>query len=137
MLEAQLTPVSDSDRDRGNVGAVPDIEPMDVIDPFGPALGGGDCVARSAVLSIEPLLAEDVGVPSEVWRLRPAGGSPEAPATDCGLPLRLLKRNAMLDVDWIEEEVGSKVYDQTFAMRQVMPQIFVRRWKGWRVKTPE
>jgi hypothetical protein len=40
------------------------MEPIEVIDPFGPGLGPGDWVDRS-VLSIDPLGA-DAEVPSEV-----------------------------------------------------------------------
>ena len=52
---------------------------MELMDPFGPALGGGDCVDLS-VLSIDPPLGADVEpeVPSEVWMFRLAGGKPEA-----------------------------------------------------------
>lgn len=44
------------------------VEPMELMEPFGfaLALGGGDCVDRSAVLSIEPLGPDELGVPSDV-----------------------------------------------------------------------
>lgn len=67
--EHKRTPDSDSDLSRrGKVGAVAKVEPMELMEPFGfaLALGGGDCVDRSAVLSIEPLGPDELGVPSDV-----------------------------------------------------------------------
>ena len=88
------TPDSDSDLSRRrNVGAFV-MEFIEVIDPFGPALGGGDCVDLSPVLSIDPLGPDVVaGAPSEVWIFRLAGGKPDAG----GAFFLLLNRNAIFD----------------------------------------
>lgn len=68
---------------------------MEVIDPFGPELGAGDCVERSPVLSIEPLPGPDDAavVPSEVWIFRLAAGSPDAG----GAFFLLLNRKAIVN----------------------------------------
>ena len=60
---------TDSDTDlsrRGKVGAFA-TGFIEVMDPFGPALGGGDCVDRSPALSIESPGADvEAEVPSDV-----------------------------------------------------------------------
>lgn len=68
---------------------------MEVIDPFGPALGPGDCVDRSPVLSIEPFAGPDDAavVPSEVWIFRLAAGNPDAG----GAFFLLLNRKAIMN----------------------------------------
>ncbi len=62
----QRTPDSDSDRSRrGNEGALT-IEVMEVMDPFGPPLGGGDCVDLSVLSNDPPLGADAADVEPEV-----------------------------------------------------------------------